>query len=687
MTEVCNDLGNLASHSPDGAQARLVKLLTSQDFLSFVDAFPSDSDERQQLQSALEYGVPYFTRHQRESLANKLEPLGFELVDVCSGDEREPPTTRRMGAAGAVREGRNGRSVAFRSENFRSRLKQFGAKLKKGVRRGGGDDEEVHQPRDDGRGAGRGRGRKGDGPGGDRKKGPKTKLKKKNVVDTPWTETDGSGKTGANMIEVKWTPPVSADVTEGATPKAPAQKPRSPSPARGPAGRGRDTTMPAWMTAGNAETPAMPAIADGPVAGDKEPSRSPARGRGRGRPMPSWKKQGLGAPSIPKDDAEAEDESPPKLTEAPDLLGEFFDESKGTPKRHGAAPRVELRRRSSGKGDGKRQPYARSRSRSRSASGCRGVAGGGADGNATGQQQRWSKRSGGGSSASSVPASWGHWQGGDTQSGRSATKDFSVSVFRCAVHGKKRNWDRLVSDGDEAWRCRPGDECVLYISKDGKASTAPPNGTAAATAPAKDVLATSPPPTVAPTTGGDSEKLRPERRERERGSRKCSLKRYSEVSSSKVASIAGEPIAAKAGRRDDSTAQRKSRREGGRHFSSHHRLEHRSSSKMHQLPLPPPPPSRGHPPNNDWRHLGYSPQHRGALSQAVAQNAQLQSGYFQMHQQLMHQAAVAQVSTPLPLAVSNSPHAQNAAAHRSLPPPPAPNAIAAATMDIAMEDL
>ncbi|CAJ1353811.1 unnamed protein product, partial [Effrenium voratum] len=102
-------------------------------------------------------------------------------------------------------------------------------------------------------------------------------------------DTEVDGKTGANIIEVHWEPPKKE---EPEPPKEPAP------PVRGPAGRGRQSTVPAWMkgaASASDPAPAIPAIADQGASKSKSPSpvRGPA-GRGRGAAIPAWKKQGVG---------------------------------------------------------------------------------------------------------------------------------------------------------------------------------------------------------------------------------------------------------------------------------------------------------------------------------------------------------------------------------------------------------
>ena len=74
------------------------------------------------------------------------------------------------------------------------------------------------------------------------------------------------GKTGANVIQVNWTP--SSSSTSSSLPTTTTRS--SSSPRRGPAGRGRASTLPAWMT----QAPSAP-------------PRGPA-GRGHASILPAW---------------------------------------------------------------------------------------------------------------------------------------------------------------------------------------------------------------------------------------------------------------------------------------------------------------------------------------------------------------------------------------------------------------
>lgn len=85
-------------------------------------------------------------------------------------------------------------------------------------------------------------------------------------------------KTGSNMIQVKWQAPEKAASSSDAKVAAMGADPTpAAAPSRGPAGRGRGTSMPAWMTAGlgNAATAAVdkkPEIPEGGAAQESEES-------------------------------------------------------------------------------------------------------------------------------------------------------------------------------------------------------------------------------------------------------------------------------------------------------------------------------------------------------------------------------------------------------------------------------
>lgn len=186
LDELSQLLFSLPSCDPDTAAKTTTKLyntLTKQTFDTFLASASADNDVRQQFQSALEAGLPCFSKLQRAKIIEKFGVHGFELQDFSS------------------------------------------------------------HIRDRGRKAGRGTGSRRKGGGRE-----------------PYQEVGKDGRsTGANTIEVSWNPPENSSV-DGVTAKSAPAKPASLPPVVRPAGRGRSTVQPAWMT----QTPAavMPALPD-----------------------------------------------------------------------------------------------------------------------------------------------------------------------------------------------------------------------------------------------------------------------------------------------------------------------------------------------------------------------------------------------------------------------------------------
>ncbi|CAK9113677.1 Hypothetical protein SCF082_LOCUS52681 [Durusdinium trenchii] len=183
-------------------------------------------------------------------------------------------------------------------------------------------------------------------------------------------DSSAAGKTGANTIEVAWTPPVKEEAPEPV---------RELSPVRGPVGRGRQNTLPAWMTkkeeapnpsipdqgeaapttlalvesngdaaepaSSSAETPVEP-----PPAMPALEIRGPA-GRGRGKTIPAWMTQGVGQTATAEIDKkpkiEVKDEDHEKRLAS---LDELFEERSGKAPAGGRPETVFSTRKSGGKG-------------------------------------------------------------------------------------------------------------------------------------------------------------------------------------------------------------------------------------------------------------------------------------------------------------------------------------------------
>mmetsp|Transcript_28567 Transcript_28567/g.66189 ORF Transcript_28567/g.66189 Transcript_28567/m.66189 type:complete len:581 (-) Transcript_28567:46-1788(-) len=242
------------------------KRLTGRAFNTWLQNHPVGSENFVILQDTLNEHLWTFSKAQRLNLLAELTSVGFDFVDW------------QVSPDGNVRAGRSPQRAASAG-------------------RGGNEWSGPITPV--GIAPGKGRIAKGKGKGG------KGKRRSKRVKE----EEDGSGKTGANTIEVDWKPPTGdgddsleleeeeEEAWEGDAamdneeellpPRKVAKKEKSPSPVRGPAGRGSQNAVPAWMTSGIGNTPASTTALEA----------LPGAGRGRGNGG-----GGRGDPSIPAED-------------------------------------------------------------------------------------------------------------------------------------------------------------------------------------------------------------------------------------------------------------------------------------------------------------------------------------------------------------------------------------------------
>jgi len=273
-------------------------------FEAFMQVVGPAEDGRQRFQAALNDKFWAFTKAQRMNLLDAMLEMGLELDWKESG-------------GGGGKEGGKGD--------------------------GGRDDFE-----------------KGDGKGKKGKKGKRERFRgrRRGEQRGGWQEEEQDGKTGANTIEVNWKPPGGANGEEGNWEEdgeePAAKRAKEPSPVRGPAGRGRGSTMPSWMT--KADGPAAGALPDAAAPEPQEVSRGPA-GRGRGSTLPSWMTKGVSEappPSIPD-----MSEAPEPAKEEPELnlLDSVFDERSaaqaGNSGRRSRSPRRKGKDKGKGKGKGK----------------------------------------------------------------------------------------------------------------------------------------------------------------------------------------------------------------------------------------------------------------------------------------------------------------------------------------------
>lgn len=306
----------------------------------------------------------------------------------------------------------------------------------------------------------------------------------------PWNEIGQDGKTGANNIKVDWKPPKPEgaegdESVEGVTPKSAPAKPPSPV-RRGPAGRGRSTTAPAWMT--KEDKPPMLAL---PAPGDCPGSPSSA-GRGRGSVKPAWMSKNASDPPSPsflQGDTAAASSS----DAVPDPLGDAWRERESKDDNEAIMPWKDTSQDkwkpakgeeeggwdSSWKQDnggdgwetrkrGKGGKKGRSRSRRKQHAGKREWRDSGQD---EWQGKEWKGHGGdqwhqgGGSTWSGNSWKNDSWQAGKNeqqqQRGWQASWDQPLPL-RCRVHGKNRSWDKLV-EGPEGWVCREDAPCIIYV--------------------------------------------------------------------------------------------------------------------------------------------------------------------------------------------------------------------------------
>lgn len=319
-------------------------------------------------------------------------------------------------------------------------IKRGAAKLK---RRGGKDDEDGAAAAPAPKKApvkkvwGRTRG------GRNRKDGPIDE------VATPWLkEGTGAqrGKTGANTIEVTWRPAGADEASEDERDKKP--KSPTPPPARGPAGRGGASTLPAWMTAGSATEmappPALPDVAASETADPPQRrSPSPLRGAGRGRGHRERFGREQPPPSIPRDDRE-DDRGGGKGD------GRGFRGGKGGRKggrRELSRSRSPLSSRRRATEDTPTQPAARDRPWKRDD-----------DAAPWSSATRWTRDRQAQSHRVEKP-----WNNNKPTGPIARAVTSSDLLIVCQVHRRKRTFDKLIANDQGQWVCRPEEECATYI--------------------------------------------------------------------------------------------------------------------------------------------------------------------------------------------------------------------------------
>ena len=293
----------------------LVQKILSSEFKKALDACPEGTEEHEQLRSALEPAFEQFSDKQRQQLLKELAHYGF--VQEEGGGIRNRAAPRVDGNGG----GPDGKRFGVQTKRLALSIQLLKQEL------GGGEKENGEDILAEfARGAA-----KVTAKAKPRKFGSDRKFDKKNFWGKGGGESSGKGRTGANAILVDWKPPT-PEVDPDAEPSEPM---KTPSPVRGPAGRGMHNTAPAWMTV--AEKP----LGDSPVPG----------GAGRGRISPARVKDDN--PSIPDEQPDGNYTSWREEDKDPHFLSEKNDRRRG--------PRVEATgchgswggRRSESKGESK----------------------------------------------------------------------------------------------------------------------------------------------------------------------------------------------------------------------------------------------------------------------------------------------------------------------------------------------
>ena len=348
------------------------------------------------------------------------------------------------------------------------------------VGQGGGRGQAQNQNRGRGWGGGQGSGGHGGGGAGHFIRGKGAWGRKSKDDDQAYLMRDVKGRTGANTIEVDWTPAqpqedelqaaLADGFTEGATPKSAPGKP--PPPTRGPVGRGRSQILPAWMKPKDSTaTIAPPALFDMSAAEDGSTAITvkeandfalrPAAGRGRGSNTPAWKMQGAAGPG---GSAEPASKTISKSEEGRDVTAD----DAGRP----AGKRIPRRLMGGTRG----QPAVETDSRSNQHGG--GYTSGVRDGEGQDKQ------------STDCGETQYVWVCRETQ-------------YVCALHNMRRNWQRLIVAEDGRLVCRLGAECITYVGGGNDTRSVKDKLSAAPDKSGNDMLSTapSPPPPPPPPPG------------------------------------------------------------------------------------------------------------------------------------------------------------------------------------------
>eukprot|EP00930_Biecheleria_cincta_P003909 TRINITY_DN104817_c0_g1_i1.p1 TRINITY_DN104817_c0_g1~~TRINITY_DN104817_c0_g1_i1.p1 ORF type:complete len:536 (+),score=96.91 TRINITY_DN104817_c0_g1_i1:74-1681(+) len=305
------------------------------------------------------------------------------------------------------------------------------------------------------------------------KKGPQTRDGRKHPRPKQMRiRGQGGQRTGANEIEVDWKPPGAEDETperdqpHGVTPKSGMPRKPSPSPVRGPAGRG--APIPAWKKKNEGAQLALPApsipgeAAENPASDRADsPVRGPA-GRGRSEVKPAWMTRQEGnkeaTPSIPIEDDRASDN--------------HDNDERGRRSSRASRSRSGQHRKSWGGGGGSKGGREDSNwweeNDWNSGNHWRDYRG---RHSKTSWKDDW--RRGGNWPQDDDKGSWKTYkERGSTYSSSSTSKAYADNDSKdwdrddqllCVTHGKRRSWDQLEGNKDGEWVCIRSCPCVVYV--------------------------------------------------------------------------------------------------------------------------------------------------------------------------------------------------------------------------------
>lgn len=293
----------------------------------------------------------------------------------------------------------------------------------------------------------------------------------------------GKGKrTDANLIEVNWKPPGAEDeATErdqphGVTPKSGMPRKPSPSPVRGPAGRG--APLPAWKKKTEGAQLALPAPSiPGEAAEPEDRGDSPARGpagRGRSEVKPAWMTRQEGN----------KEQAPPSIPEEDDKASDNHDnDERGRRSGRASRSRSGQQRKSWGGGGGSKGGRDDSRwwdeNDWNSGNHWRDYGSRHNRNSWKDEGQNWRR----GADKWHQADDKGSWrnqkqqQRGSTYSSSSTSKAYAIAdsdgkdwdrddrddSLLCVTHQKRRSWDQLEGNKEGEWVCIRNCPCVVYV--------------------------------------------------------------------------------------------------------------------------------------------------------------------------------------------------------------------------------